>query len=126
MEIPKPLRIISIILIALGVIRLIAGALGLIGLRGFFDENPNLVYQVIFENFVAGPLILISGLLLLKGKGIGRILLIIAVVVSWVATFIISKEYSLGTLVIFGAIIAVLFLEDSIKGYFSNKNKTNF
>lgn len=121
MEIPKALRVVSIILIVLGVIRLIGGALGLIGLRGFFEQNPDLVNQVIMENFVAGPLILISGLLLLKGKGIGRFLLIIAVIISWVATFIISKEYSIGTLVIFGALIAVLFLEDGIKEYFSNK-----
>lgn len=121
MEIPKALRFVSIMLIVLGVIRLIGGALGLIGLRGFFEQNPDLVNQVIMENFVAGPLILISGLLLLKGKGIGRFLLIIAVIISWVATFIISGEYSIGTLVIFGALIAVLFLEDSIKQYFSNK-----
>lgn len=121
MELPKPLKVVSIILIVLGVVRLIAGALGLIGLKGFFEENSNLVNQVIIENFVAGLLILISGLLLLKGKAIGRILLIIAVVVSWAGTFIISKEYSIGTLVIFGALIGILFLEDSIKKYFSDK-----
>ena len=121
MELPKPLKVVSIILIVLGVVRLIAGALGLIGLKGFFEENSNLINQVIIENFVAGLLILISGLLLLKGKAIGRILLIIAVVVSWAGTFIISKEYSIGTLVIFGALIGILFLEDSIKKYFSDK-----
>lgn len=121
MELPKPLKVVSIILIVLGVIRLIAGVLGLIGLKGFFEENSNLINQVIIENFVAGLLILISGLLLLKGKAIGRILLIIAVVVSWAGTFIISKEYSIGTLVIFGALIGILFLEDSIKKYFSDK-----
>lgn len=121
MEIPKPLKIVSIILIVLGVIRLIGGALGLVGLKEFFDGNSNLVNQVIIENFVAGPLILISGLLLLKGKGIGRILLIAAIVIAWVGTFIISGGYSIGTLVIFGALIGILFLEDSIKHYFSNK-----
>ena len=121
MELPKPLKVVSIILIVLGIVRLIAGALGLIGLKGFFEENSNLINQVIIENFVAGLLILISGLLLLKGKAIGRILLIIAVVVSWGGTFIISKEYSIGTLVIFGALIGILFLEDSIKKYFSDK-----
>lgn len=121
MGLPKPLKVVSIILIVLGVVRLIAGALGLIGLKDFFEENSNLINQVIIENFVAGLLILISGFLLLKGKAIGRVLLIIAVVISWVGTFIISKEYSIGTLVIFGALIGILFLEDSIKQYFSNK-----
>lgn len=121
MDIPKPLRVVSIILIVLGIIRIIAGALGLIGLRGFFAENPYLITQLIIENFVTGPLILISGLLLLKGKAFGRILLVVAVVASWIAGFVISKEYSIGTLIIFSAIIAILFLEDKIKQYFSDK-----
>lgn len=121
MDIPKPLRVVSIVLIVLGIIRIVAGILGLIGLQAFLAENPNLITQVIIENFVAGPLILISGLLLLKGKAIGRILLIIAVVASWIASFVISKEYSIGTLIIFSAIIAILFLEDKIKQYFADK-----
>ncbi|MBF0577792.1 hypothetical protein IR022_17690 [Dysgonomonas sp. GY617] len=118
---PKPLRVVSIVLIVLGIIRIVAGILGLIGLQAFLAENPNLITQVIIENFVAGPLILISGLLLLKGKVIGRILLIVAVVASWIASFVISKEYSVGTLIIFSAIIAILFLEDKIKQYFAEK-----
>ncbi|PXV68114.1 hypothetical protein CLV62_102146 [Dysgonomonas alginatilytica] len=121
MDIPKPLRVVSIVLVVLGIIRIVAGILGLIGLRGFFSENPDLITQVIIENFVAGPLILISGLLLLKGKAIGRILLVVAVVGSWIASFVISKEYSIGTLIIFSAIIAILFLEDKIKQYFADK-----
>ncbi|MBD8349608.1 hypothetical protein [Dysgonomonas sp. HGC4] len=121
MDIPKPLRVVSIVLIVLGIIRIVAGILGLIGLQAFLTENPNLITQVIIENFVAGPLILISGLLLLKGKAIGRILLIVAVVASWIASFVISKEYSVGTLIIFSAIIAILFLEDKIKQYFAEK-----
>lgn len=121
MDIPKPLRVVSIVLIVLGIIRIVAGILGLIGLQAFLAENPNLITQVIIENFVAGPLILISGLLLLKGKAIGRILLIVAVVASWIASFVISKEYSVGTLIIFSAIIAILFLEDKIKQYFAEK-----
>lgn len=121
MDIPKPLKVVSIVLIVLGIFRVVAGALALIGMKGFFDEHPDLVTQLIIENFVAGPLILISGLLLLKGKAIGRILLVVAVVASWIASFVISKEYGIGTLIIFGAIIAILFLEDSIKQYFSNK-----
>ena len=94
----------------------------LCGLRGFFDENPNLITQIIIENFIAGPLILISGLLLLKGKALGRFLLILAVAGSWTASFVISKELGIGTLVIFGVLIAILFLEDNIKLYFSNKD----
>lgn len=121
MDIPKPLRVVSIVLIVLGIIRIVAGILGLIGLQAFLAENPNLITQVIIENFVAGPLILISGLLLLKGKAIGRILLVVAVVASWIASFVISKEYSIGTLIIFSAIIAILFLEDKIKQYFADK-----
>ncbi|WP_194204733.1 hypothetical protein [Dysgonomonas sp. GY617] len=121
MDMPKPLRVVSIVLIVLGIIRIVAGILGLIGLQAFLAENPNLITQVIIENFVAGPLILISGLLLLKGKVIGRILLIVAVVASWIASFVISKEYSVGTLIIFSAIIAILFLEDKIKQYFAEK-----
>lgn len=121
MDIPKPLRVVSIVLIVLGIIRIVAGILGLIGLQAFLAENPNLITQVIIENFVAGPLILISGLLLLKGKAIGRILLVVAVVTSWIASFVISKEYSIGTLIIFSAIIAILFLEDKIKQYFADK-----
>lgn len=122
MDIPKSLKVVSIVLIVLGVIRLVAGALGLIGLRGFLDENTDLITQVIIENFIAGPLILISGLLLLKGKALGRFLLILAVAGSWIASFVISKEPGIGTLVIFGVLIAILFLEDNIKLYFSNKN----
>lgn len=118
---PKPLKVVSIILIVLGIIRLVAGALGLIGLKGYFEANSNMLNLVIVENFVAGSLILLSGLLLLKGKGIGRIILIVSVIIAWVGTFIISGEYSLGTLIIFGTLIGVLFLEDSIKEYFSNK-----
>lgn len=121
MDIPKPLRVVSIVLIVLGIIRIVAGILGLVGLQAFLAENPNLITQVIIENFVAGPLILISGLLLLKGKAIGRILLVVAVVASWIASFVISKEYSIGTLIIFSAIIAILFLEDKIKQYFADK-----
>ncbi len=122
MKIPKALRVVSIILIVSGAIRLIAGFLGFIVFRGFYDENPDIVIQVIIENFVAGPLILISGLLLLKGKAIGRILMVIGAFISWVAPFIISKEYSIGSLVISGVLIAILFLEDNIKLYFSNKD----
>lgn len=122
MDIPKSLRIVSIVLIVLGISRLIAGALGLIRLKGFFHENPDLMIQVIIENLIAGSLILISGLLLLKGKAIGRIILVIAVVVLWGTSFVISKEYSIGTLFIFSTLIAILYLEDNIKQYFLSKS----
>lgn len=120
MDIPRQLRIISIVLIVMGAIRLIAGILGLLGLNGGIEENENLVTLIIVRNFVASTFVLISGLLLLKGKRIGRVLLIATIVVSWFAIFMLSKEYELGSLVVFIAIIVLLFLEDSIKQYFSN------
>lgn len=121
MEIPRSLRVVSIVLIVLGIIRIIAGTLVLFGLQDAFEQNRDLIKLVIFENFITGPLILISGLLLLKGKAIGRFLLIISVVTSWIVIYVISKELSIGTMVIFSIIIVTLFLEDSIKQYFSNK-----
>lgn len=114
MEIPKSLKVVSIIVIILGAIRLIVGAIAFLAIK-----EQSLLTQIILENFVTGILVLASGLLLIKGKSIGRIILIVAGLVSWGSNYFISGDLGIGTLVIFGVLIALLFLEDNIKGFFS-------
>lgn len=123
MDLPKPLRVVSIVVVVLGIVRVIAGGLAFIGMRGVFHETPHLISQLIIDNFITGVLILVSGLLLLQGKEIGRIVLAITIIISQIACFIISQEYNIGTFIIFGAIMAVLFFEDSIKEYFLDKKQ---
>lgn len=126
MEKPLALKVISIIILVLSGIRLVAGLFGGIAYLAIPEElGINLLYVIIVENFICGVLMLISGILLLKGKKQGKILFIIATVLAPLAYLIFLHEMNYSW--ILGLIlILLLYLYPSIKDYFKNiKNLNN-
>ena len=115
MEKPLALKVISIILIVLGILRLLSGVGGYI-LLGFGNMNDTIA--IFIDNFVCGVLILISGLMLLTGNKTGRILLIPAFIIPPVANIILLKILGRG-FIIFVILILFLYLWPSIKKYFN-------
>ncbi len=119
MEKPLALKVISIILIVLGVVRLLGGIAGY-SIGAF--ENINLSIVIFFENFVCGILLLISGIMLLKGNKTGRILFIVASIIPLIAYIIFLKMFNRG-FIIHVILVLLLYLLPSIKDYFNNKEE---
>ena len=118
MEKPQALKVIGIILIVLGIIRLLGGVIIIANYHKIDMENVNLLI-VILENFVCAIIFLISGILLLKGKKTGRILFVGASVIPFAAYAIFLREYSKGFSIMV-ILILILYFWPSIKEYFKN------
>ena len=73
MEKPQALKVMGIILIVLGIIRLLSGVIGIFAYLKMGMENINLLIVIFLENFVCTIIFIISGILLLKGKKTGII-----------------------------------------------------
>ena len=119
MEKPLALKVISIILIILGVIRLLGGVFGFLGYFSAGLENVNLLIIMLLENILCGILILVSGIMLIKGNKTGRILLIISAIIPPVAYMIFLQIFN-PTFIIQLILILCLYFWPSIKEYFSN------
>ena len=119
MEKPQALKVMGIILIALGIIRLLVGIMGVASYFAINFEDINLLIVIFLENFVCATIILISGILLLKGKKIARILFVIASVIPPIAYIIFLKRFNRGITIMI-VLILILYLWPSIKEYFKN------
>ena len=119
MEKPQALKVIGIILIVLGGIRLLGGILGISGYLTLNFRDINLLIVIFLENFVCAVIIVVSGILLLKGKKIGRILFVIASLIPAVAYIIFLKRFNRG-LIILVILILILYFWPSIKEYFKS------
>ncbi len=119
MEKPQALKVMGIILIVLGGIRLLGGILGISGYLTLNFRDINLLIVIFLENFVCAVIIVVSGILLLKGKKIGRILFVIASLIPAVAYIIFLKRFNRG-LIILVILILILYFWPSIKEYFKS------
>ena len=119
MEKPQALKVMGIILIVLGGIRLLGGILGISGYLTLNFRDINLLIVIFLENFVCAVIIVVSGILLLKGKKIGRILFVIASLIPAVAYIIFLKRFNRG-LIILVILILILYFCPSIKEYFKS------
>ena len=119
MEKPQALKVMGVILIVLGVIRLSGGIIGIVSYLMGILADINLLIVIFLENFVCAILILISGILLLKGKKTGRIMFVAASAIPPVAYIIFLKIFSRG-LIIAIILILILYLWPSIRKYFKN------
>ena len=122
MEKPQALKVMGIILIVLGGIRLLGGILGISGYLTLNFRDINLLIVIFLENFVCAVIIVVSGILLLKGKKIGRILFVIASLIPAVAYIIFLKRFNRG-LIILVILILILYFWPSIKEYFKNSKE---
>ena len=119
MEKPQALKVMGIILIVLGGIRLLGGILGISGYLTLNFRDINLLIVIFLENFVCAVIIVVSGILLLKGKKIGRILFVIASLIPAVAYIIFLKRFN-RVLIILVILILILYFWPSIKEYFKS------
>ena len=122
MEKPQALKVMGIILIVLGGIRLLGGILGISGYLTLNFRDINLLIVIFLENFVCAVIIVVSGILLLKGKKIGRILFVIASLIPAVAYIIFLKRFNRG-LIILVILILILYFWPSIKEYFKSSKE---
>ena len=122
MEKPQALKVIGIILIVLGIIRLLGGVIGIFAYLKMDMENINLLIVIFLENFVCTIIFIISGILLLKGKKTGRPLFVAASVVPFAAYAIFLREYSKGFSIMV-ILILILYFWPSIKEYFKNSKE---
>ena len=122
MEKPQALKVMGIILIVFGAIRLFAGIISVSRCLMINFLDTNFLTVIFLENFVCGIIILISGILLLKGKETGRILFVIASIIAPVACIIFLKSYGRG-LISMIILILILYLWPSIKEYFKSSKE---
>lgn len=118
MEKPSTLKILSILTILFGVIRIIASIVAFTMAAKYL--NSEIIAHIILEYLLSGPLILVSGILLFSGKKTGRLLLIIPVITG--ITINILSFGLLKTIFPLIIILALLYVIPSINEYFS-KNK---
>ncbi len=122
MEKPQALKVMGIIIIVLGVIRLLGGVIGISGYFTINYEDINLLIVIFLENFICAIIILISGILLLKGKKIGRILFVAGSVIPPAAYIIFLKRFNRGFIILI-ILILILYFWPSIKEYFKNSKE---
>ena len=119
MEKPQALKVMGIILIVFGAIRLFAGIISVSRCLMINFLDTNFLTVIFLENFVCATIILISGILLLKGKKIARILFVIASVIPPIAYIIFLKRFNRGITIMI-VLILILYLWPSIKEYFKS------
>lgn len=119
MEKPLALKVISIIILVISVIRLVAGLVGGVSFLAVPELGIDLFYVIIIENFICGILLVISGISLLKGKKYGKILFIIATILAPLGYLIFLHEMNYSWIL---GLILILFLYfyPSIKNYFKS------
>ncbi len=121
MEKPLALKVISIIMIVLGSLRLLAGLVVMLTL-GVAGEKMDLLPVIITENFICALIIIISGIILLMGKKFGRISFIIATILASIAYIVFLKSFNTVSTIMQLILIVLLFVYPTIRQYFSKKN----
>ena len=120
MEKPVALKVISIIVIVFGVLRIFLGIMAIPSIIQLFSMgNIEYVSAFLLDDFLGGVLLLTAWILLINGKKAGRILLIAAMICIIGTAVILTKKYCFNR-VHTGLMVSIILLYffPSVKTYF--------
>ena len=118
MEKPLTLKILSIITVFLGCMRVFAGISTLSENWDYLSQSGQMPY-IIIENFLVGLFVILSGVFLFSGKSSGRLILIIGIIISLIINFIYFGKIS--RLALLTLVAISYFVIPDIQKFFSGK-----